>query len=183
MDRSPRHCWLVEFLTSLFILKSKFILFYIFFYIFLGLFRDDLLAEWTKLEKGATLTTTYPSQPTTMGLPAVHDSTTWPPSRLIDHLKLSIRHIIRDSSKLANQDITDLLQLTQRTLQNRKDVTPVVFKCIQHLTFDFLFILCNLIIFIKKNPEAQLPPNFSTSIFFQVFFSPNALDQIRSGPG
>lgn len=54
-----------------------------------------------------------------------------------------IRQVIHDVAKVTAQDVATLLSHTEGTLQRRVDVTPGVSKCLQQLTFEFLFILCN----------------------------------------
>ena len=99
--------------------------------------------ELTKLEKNASRRLTSPSiSAVNDNLPVVHDPTTLAPSFLIERLTNMIRQIIQDVAKVTGQDVAELLANTEGTLQRRVDVTPAVSKCLQQLTFDFLFILC-----------------------------------------
>lgn len=96
-----------------------------------------------KLDKSCARRVTTPGCPTASDKPqVVHDSTTQAPSFLIDRLKTLIRQVIRDASKVTEQDLTDLLSDSEGTLHRRVDVTPIVSKCLQQLTFDLLFIVC-----------------------------------------
>lgn len=109
-----------------------------------GLFKNDLEAESAKLEKMSRRVAPPPLAAANVNATAVvHDATTQAPSALIDQLKTMIRQVVRDASKVTAQDVAALLGQTEGTLQRRVDVTPAVFKCLNQLTFDFLFILCN----------------------------------------
>jgi hypothetical protein len=105
------------------------------------LFKNDLEVELAKLDKNVNrrLTNTVTVND---NLPVVHDSATLAPSFLIERLKTLIRQVIRDASKVTGQEVAELLASTDGTLHRRVDVTPLVSKCLQQLTFDFLFILC-----------------------------------------
>uniref|UniRef100_A0A0P5J8S4 Codanin-1 n=1 Tax=Daphnia magna TaxID=35525 RepID=A0A0P5J8S4_9CRUS len=108
-----------------------------------SLFKNDLEVELAKLDKSCARRVTTPGCPTASDKPqVVHDSTTQAPSFLIDRLKTLIRQVIRDASKVTEQDLTDLLSNSEGTLHRRVDVTPIVSKCLQQLTFDLLFIVC-----------------------------------------
>lgn len=107
---------------------------------FLGLFKNDLVVELAKLEKIPPQIT--PVATTIVKPSVVHDPNTLAPSILIDQLKTSIRQVIRDASKVTDKDLTNLLSQVEGTLLRRIDVIPAVFKCLQQLTFDFLFIMC-----------------------------------------
>ena len=89
----------------------------------------------------------------TLSNPAtVHDASTWSPSFLIDHLKKQVREIIEDDEGLTSADLNDLLNRCDGTLHRRLDLTPVVFKCLQQLTLDLIFVLCKkFCFFYSKN--------------------------------
>lgn len=108
---------------------------------YLGLFKNDLEVELAKLDKNVNrrLTSTVTVND---NLPVVHDPATFAPSFLIERLKTLIRQVIRDACKVTGQEVAELLASTDGTLRRRVDVTPLVSKCLQQLTFDFLFILC-----------------------------------------
>ncbi len=116
-------------------------------FVFLSvLFKNDLEVESAKLEKmprRLPLPSSTPLAATSAKLPVVHDATTQAPSMLIGQLKTMIRQVVRDVAKVTAQDVATLLSHTEGTLQRRVDVTPGVSKCLQQLTFEFLFILCN----------------------------------------
>ncbi|KAI9565452.1 hypothetical protein GHT06_009244 [Daphnia sinensis] len=106
-----------------------------------SLFKNDLEVELAKLDKSCARR--VPGSPTASDKPqVVHDPTTQAPSFLIDRLKTLIRQVIRDASKVSEQDLIDLLSNCEGTLHRRVDVTPIVSKCLQQLTFDLLFIVC-----------------------------------------
>jgi len=95
----------------------------------------------------------------TLSSPAtVHDASTWPPSFLIDHLKKQVREIIQDDegSGLTSADLNDLLNHCDGTLHRRLDLTPVVFKCLQQLTLDLIFVLCKKFFFFYSNNVLNL---------------------------
>lgn len=125
-----------------------------------GLFKNDLLVEWVKVDKGQPqrgATSLFdPCVPSGPELAEMHDAATWAPSQLIDQFKKYIRQVIRDVSKLTKEDAKVLLLQAEGTLQRRKDVTPAVSKCFQQLSFDLLFILCTCF-------------NEMTSFFFVLF--------------
>lgn len=101
------------------------------------------MAEWTKLDKGLShQKAPLPSGQPVLELPAVHDGTTLSPSTLVEQLKKAIREVIRDASTVTEEDVKAMLERSEGTLRCRKDVTPAVFKCLQQLTFDFVFIVC-----------------------------------------
>ena len=120
--------------------------------------------ELAKLDKNVNrrLTTTSSVSTVNDNLPVAHDPTTLAPSFLIEKLKTLIRQVIRDAAKVTGQDVAELLANTEGTLQRRVDVTPAVSKCLQQLTFDFLFILCKYFssqrvkLFLLSNDFLQL---------------------------
>ena len=121
---------------------------------FLGLFKNDLEIELAKLDKNVnrrlTLSASVINDNHSL---VVHDPTTLAPSFLIERLKTLIRQVIRDAAKVTGRDVAELLSNTEGTLQRRVDVTPAVSKCLQQLTFDFLFILCK---YFSFSPEKKV---------------------------
>lgn len=109
-----------------------------------GLFKSDLEAEWIKLKKATKRNESAEVAAVKPPRPPVHDDNTWPPSVLADQLKALIRQIVRDETNVSRQDVAELLSRTEGSLLRRVDVMPAIFKCLQQLTFDFLFILCKL---------------------------------------
>jgi len=134
-----------------------------------------LEVELAKLDKNVSRRVITPPTTVNDNLPVVHDPTTLAPSLLIERLKTLIRQVIRDASKVTGQDVAELLVNTEGTLQRRVDVTPAVSKCLQQLTFDFLFILC------KYFSLSFLPLllTMKTLLFTQASFSRKVSDRRR----
>lgn len=124
-------------------LVINFVCLFVYFSTFEALFKNDLAAEWNKLDKSAQR-----SAPVDNGNfdPAVglgdHNENTWPASLLIERLKTLITAIIRDPAQLSAADVLDMLRRSEQTLLARCDVTASAFKCLLQLSFDFVFILC-----------------------------------------
>lgn len=103
-----------------------------------------MMREADKLDKASAKRSAAAADSLTLSSPAtVHDASTWSPSFLIDHLKKQVREIIQDEgSGLGSTDLNNLLSRCDATLHRRLDLTPVVFKCIQQLALDLIFVLC-----------------------------------------
>lgn len=121
--------------------------------IFIGLFKNDLAAEWNKLDKNTQRSAQVDNSNFDPAVSlADHNGKTWPASQLIERLKTLIGNIIRDPAKLSADQVVDMLGRSEETLLNRYDVTAAAFKCLLQLTFDFVFIICmHLPIFLASS--------------------------------
>ena len=111
-----------------------------------ALFKNDLVAEWNKLDKSSQRPAAADSgnSAAAAGVSLTeHNGNTWPASLLIERLKTLIGNTIRDpASQLGGVDaVVDVLQRCRGTLLGRCDVTAAAFKCLLQLSFDFVFIV------------------------------------------
>lgn len=72
-----------------------------------------------------------------------HDTSTLPPSVLINRIKKFILDTVRDVTKLTRSDLMDTVTYLHNSFERRFDVTPVSFKCLIQLTFEWILITCN----------------------------------------
>ncbi len=105
-----------------------------------GLFKTDLAADWSKRENG--LGRAAPPPPEAAVSLARHDAATLPPSTLLDQMKRLIRDTVSDAAPLTPADVTGAAERLTLSLERRCDVTPVAFRCLHQLSFDFLFVAC-----------------------------------------
>ena len=68
---------------------------------------------------------------------------------LLDHVKKLICDIMHDDTKLTSADVMDVCVRLTDCLERRCDVTPLFSRCVQQLSYDFLFTTCTVIRFIS----------------------------------